>query len=197
MVEVDVTALQQRRDADRPQAERDDGLHLTLLPYFVRAVCQALRLHPALNARWEGDELRRYHAIHCGVAVAAEHGLVVPVIHDAQDLSVVGLAKRIEDLAQRARDRRLALADVEGGTFTVNNTGTFGSIVSKPIVNHPEVAIVTLERAVRRPVVVGDDAITIRSIAGVCLSFDHRALDGLEAGRFLATLRGFLEGAEA
>ena len=197
MVEADVTALQQRRDAERQRAEKEDGVHLTLLPYFIRAVCVALQRHPELNARWEGDELRRYRTINCGVAVAAEHGLVVPVIHDAQDLSVLGLARRIEDLAERARERRLTLADVQGGTFTVNNTGTFGSIASKPIVNHPEVAIVTLERVVRRPVVVGDDAIAIRSISGVCLSFDHRALDGLQVGSFLATLRGLLEGAGA
>ncbi|GAB4321051.1 MAG: branched-chain alpha-keto dehydrogenase complex dihydrolipoyllysine-residue (2-methylpropanoyl)transferase [Dehalococcoidia bacterium] len=192
MVEVDVTALIRRRDADRA-APATGELHLTLLPYFARAVCASLRAHPGLNARWEGDELRRYHAINLGIAVATGAGLVVPVIRDAHDLSIEGLAKAIADLAERARSRQLRVEDVEAGTFTVNNTGTFGSIASKPIVNYPEVAIVTLERAVPRPVVVEGDAIAVRSIANVCLSFDHRALDGHEAGAFLADLKERLE----
>lgn len=194
MVEVDVTALLQRRDRERAKAATGD-LHLTLLPYFARAVCGSLRAFPNLNARWAGDELRRYHAINLGIAVASDAGLVVPVIRDAQDLSVEGLAKAINELAGRARDRRLRVEDVEGGTITVNNTGSFGSIASKPIVNYPEVAIVTLERAVKKPVVVEGDAIAVRSIANVCLSFDHRALDGHEAGAFLAGLKERLEAA--
>ena len=192
MVEADVTALIRRRDADRA-APVGGELHLTLLPYFARAVCASLRAYPGLNARWDGDELRRYHAINLGIAVATDAGLVVPVVRDAHELSVEGLARAIADLAERARSRRLRVEDVEAGTFTVNNTGTFGSIASKPIVNYPEVAIVTLERAVPRPVVVGGDAIAVRSIANVCLSFDHRALDGHEAGAFLADLKERLE----
>ncbi len=191
MVEADVTRLVRRRDRDRGQFERT-GVKLTLLPYFVQSVCAALREAPALNARWEGEELRRYSALNLGIAVAAEQGLVVPVIHDAQELSLEGLAAHIADLAERARTRKLRVADIEGGTFTVNNTGAFGSIASKPIVNHPEVGIVTMERAVQRAVVV-EDAIAIRWMVNVCLSFDHRALDGLEAGRFLATLKAALE----
>lgn len=196
MVEADLTALIRRRDEDRAAAATA-GLHLTLLPYFARAVCEALRAFPGLNARWEGDELRRYHAINLGIAVASDTGLVVPVVHNAQDLSVEGLAKAIADLADRARSRRLRVDDIQGGTFTVNNTGAFGSIASKPIVNYPEVAIVTLERAVKRPVVVEGDAIAVRAMANVCLSFDHRALDGHEAGAFLADLKDRLEAASA
>ncbi|MGB4862827.1 MAG: 2-oxo acid dehydrogenase subunit E2, partial [Tepidiformaceae bacterium] len=146
-----------------------------------------------LNARWEDGELRRYRALNLSIAVATEHGLVTPVVKDAGDLSVAGLAKRIADLSQRAHTRKLRVEDIELGTFTVNNTGSFGSIASKPIVNVPQVAIVTMERVVKRPVVLADDAIAVRSMVNVCLSFDHRALDGYEAGGFLAALKGKLE----
>jgi 2-oxoisovalerate dehydrogenase E2 component (dihydrolipoyl transacylase) len=191
MVEADVTALVRRREAELPRYERA-GLRPTLFHYFIEAVCVALREVPILNARWEGGELIRYDVLNLGVAVAAEHGLVVPVLKDAGSLSLEGITRAVTDLAERARTRRLALADVEGGTFTVNNTGAFGSIASKPIVNPPEVGMVTFERAVQRPVVVGD-AIAIRWMANCCLSFDHRALDGLEAGRFLSRLKQALE----
>jgi 2-oxoisovalerate dehydrogenase E2 component (dihydrolipoyl transacylase) len=193
MVEADVTGLVRLRDREKEHLARVEGIDLTLLPYFTVAVCESLRDFPMLNARWEGEELRRYGRLDIGIAVAAEYGLVVPVIHDAGDLSVVGLARRITEVVQRAHARKLRIADVEGGTFTVNNTGSFGSIASKPIVNHPQVAIVTMERVVKRPVVVEGDAIAVRSMVNVCLSFDHRALDGLEAGGFLASLKRRLE----
>ena len=146
-----------------------------------------------LNSRWEGNELRRYRALNIAIAVATEHGLVTPVLKNAAELSVAGLAHRIADLVQRAHARKLRVEDVELGTFTVNNTGSFGSVVSKPIVNVPQVAVVTMERVVKRPVVIDGDAIAIRSMVNVCLSFDHRALDGLEAGEFLAALKAKLE----
>ena len=193
MVEVDVTGLVRLRERERARFEHEEGVPLTLLPYFTAAVCETLREFPMLNARWEGDELRRYHSLDIGLAVAAESGLVVPVIHDAGDLNIAGLARRIADLAERAHARRLRVEDIEGGTFTVNNTGAFGSIVSKPIVNPPQVGIVTMERAVKRAVVRDDDSIAVRWMMNVCLSFDHRALDGLEAGGFLAALKGRLE----
>ncbi len=193
MVEADVTALVALRTRERERFRQQEGVDLTLLPYFTAAVCEALREFPMLNARWEGDELRRYHDLDIGIAVASESGLVVPVIHGAGDLNVTGLAKRIADVAQRAHARKLRVEDVEGGTFTVNNTGAFGSITSKPIVNYPQVAIVTMERVVKRPVVLENDAIAVRSIVNVCLSFDHRAMDGLEAGGFLASLKRRLE----
>jgi 2-oxoisovalerate dehydrogenase E2 component (dihydrolipoyl transacylase) len=193
MVEADVTSLVALRASEKERFRRDEGVDLTLLPYFTEAVCQALREFPMLNARWEGDELRRYHSLDIGIAVASESGLVVPVIHDAGDLSVAGLAKHIADVAQRAHARKLRVEDIEGGTFTVNNTGAFGSITSKPIVNYPQVAIVTMERVVKRPVVLENDAIAVRSMLNVCLSFDHRAMDGLEAGGFLASLKRRLE----
>ena len=193
MVEADVTALVRLRGQQRAEFRQREGADLTLLPYFAVAVCETLRDFPMLNARWEGDELRRYHGVDLGIAVAAETGLIVPVIHDAGDLNLGGMARRIADIVDRARARKLRIEDIEGGTFTVNNTGSFGSIASKPIVNYPQAAIVTLERAVKRPVVVEGDAIAIRSMVNLCLSFDHRAMDGLEAGGFLAALKQRME----
>ncbi|MGE0601340.1 MAG: dihydrolipoamide acetyltransferase family protein [Dehalococcoidia bacterium] len=195
MVECDVTGLVAKRNREKEQFKRAEGVDLTLLPYFTAAVCEALREFPMLNARWENDELRQYRALNVAIAVATEHGLVTPVIKDAGDLSVAGLAKRIADVSQRAHSRKLRVEDVELGTFTVNNTGSFGSVASKPIVNVPQVGIVTMERVVKRPVVLADDAIGVRSMVNVCLSFDHRALDGYEAGGFLAALKEKLEGA--
>ena len=193
MVEADVTGLVALREREKARFQLQEGVELTLLPYFTAAVCETLRDFPNLNARWEGEELRQYDSIDIGIAVASENGLVVPVLHGAADLSVAGLAKRIADLVQRAHARKLRIEDIEGGTFTVNNTGSFGSIASKPIVNYPQVAIVTMERAVKRPVVVANDAIAVRSMMNVCLSFDHRAMDGLDAGGFLAALKRRLE----
>jgi 2-oxoisovalerate dehydrogenase E2 component (dihydrolipoyl transacylase) len=193
MVEADVTNLVHLREREKVLFAREEGIDLTLLPYFAATVCETLREFPILNSGWEGDELRRYRAQNLGIAIATERGLVVPVVHDAGDLSVTGLAKRIADLVQRAHARKLRVEDIEGGTFTVNNTGAFGSIASKPIVNYPQVAIVSMERVVKRPVVVENDAIAVRSIMNVCLSFDHRAMDGVEAGGFLASLKRRLE----
>lgn len=192
MVEIDATALEAARARERARFEAAGG-KLTLLPFFTLAVCETLAEHPALNARWEDGELRRYSALNIGIAVAAETGLVVPVIHNAGELSATGLANRINDLAERAHSRSLRIEDIEGGTFTVNNTGSFGSISSKPIVNFPQVAIVTMERVVKRPIVVDGDAIAIRPMFNACLSFDHRAMDGLEAGQFLADLKQRVE----
>ncbi len=193
MVEADVSGLATLREREKERFARELGIELTMLPYFTAAVCEAIGEFPILNSRWEDGELRRYRALHIGVAVATDHGLVVPVVHNAGDMNVAGLAKAIADLARRAHERRLRVEDVEGGTFTVNNTGAFGSIASKPLVNYPQVAIVSMERVVKRPVVVGD-AIAIRPMVNVCLSFDHRVMDGLEAGGFLASLKRRLEG---
>ncbi len=177
MVEADVTGLVALRQKERETFARQEGVDLTLLPYFTAAVCESLREFPALNSRWEGEELRRFKALNIGIAIAAPAGLVVPVIHNAGDLSVAGLAKAIAALVERANGRKLRIEDIEGGTVTVNNTCSFGSIASKPIVNYPQVAIVTMERVVKRPVVVDGDAIAIRSMVNVCLSFDHRVAD--------------------
>lgn len=193
MVEADVSGLVRVRERERERVRQQEGVDLTLLPYFAVAVCETLREYPMLNARWEGGELRRYRSLNLGIAIAAESGLVVPVIHGAGDLGAVGMAKRIADLVDRARSRKLRIDDIEGGTFTVNNTGAFGSIASKPLVNYPQVAIVTMERVVKRAVVLDNEGIGVRSMVNVCLSFDHRAMDGLEAGHFLSALKLRLE----
>ena len=190
MVEADVTGLVALRERER---ERFTGVDLTYLPYFASTVAHTLTDFPELNARWHGDELRRYRRVNLGIAIATERGLVVPVVPNARDLSVAGLARRIDDLVGRAHAGKLRIEDIEEGTFTVNNTGAFGSIASNPIVNHPQIAIVTMERVVRRPVVVEGDAIAIRAMMNLALSFDHRALDGAEAGAFLAALKERLE----
>ncbi len=190
MVEADVSGLVALRERER---ERFTGIDLTYLPYFASTVAHTLTDFPTLNARWHGEELRQYRRVNLGIAIATERGLVVPVVPNARDLSVAGLARRIDDLISRAHGGRLTLADMEAGTFTVNNTGAFGSIASKPIVNYPQVGIVTMERIVRRPTVVEGDAIAIRAVMNVALSFDHRALDGAEAGAFLAAVKDRLE----
>lgn len=190
MVEADVSGLVDLRARER---ERFAGVDLTYLPYFASTVAHTLTDFPELNARWHGDELRRYRRVNLGIAIATERGLVVPVVPNARDLSVAGLARRIDDLVARAHAGKLRIEDMEAGTFTVNNTGAFGSIASKPIVNHPQIGIVTMERVVRRPLVVEGDAIAIRSVMNVALSFDHRAIDGAEAGGFLAALKERLE----
>jgi 2-oxoisovalerate dehydrogenase E2 component (dihydrolipoyl transacylase) len=197
MVEVDATGLVAEVERSRTNADTTgavEGSGHTMLVLFTSAVCRALRQHPRLNARWEGNELRRFHAFNISIAVATEHGLMVPVVSDAGDLRIADLATKIDEAVRRARERRLRIDDVSRGTFTVNNTGAFGSIASQPIVNYPQVAIVTMERAMRRPVVLEDGRIEARWMMNVCLSFDHRALDGADVGAFLATLKGEIEG---
>jgi pyruvate/2-oxoglutarate dehydrogenase complex dihydrolipoamide acyltransferase (E2) component len=179
-------------DMSRVEAERQ-RLGLTALPFVARATVQTLREFPALNATLDGDEYSRSDAVHLGIAVSlGEEGLIVPVIRDAQDLSTEGLAARIKDLARRARSNQLQPDEVRGGTFTITNPGGYGSILATPVINQPQVAILDTEATVKRPVVI-DDAIAIRPMAYFCMSWDHRALDGAEAARFLAALRAKLE----
>jgi pyruvate/2-oxoglutarate dehydrogenase complex dihydrolipoamide acyltransferase (E2) component len=177
-------------------ARRRSGF--TYLPYIARATIETLRELPALNATLEGDNLTTYDAVHLGIAVSlGEGGLIVPVIHDAQDLSVEGLASRIKDLAGRARANQLQPDEVRGGTFTITNPGGYGSIMATPVINQPQVAILDTEAVVKRPVVVtdelGNDSIAIRPMTFLCMSWDHRALDGALAAQFLANLRKKLE----
>jgi pyruvate/2-oxoglutarate dehydrogenase complex dihydrolipoamide acyltransferase (E2) component len=171
---------------------------LTWLPYIARATIETLREFPALNATLEGETLTQYDAVHLGIAVSlGDGGLIVPVIRDAQDLSVEGLAKRIKELARAARDNRLSPDDVRGGTFTITNPGGYGSIMATPVINQPQVAILDTEAVVKRPVVLtdelGNDSIAIRHMTYLCMSWDHRALDGALAAQFLAALRANLE----
>ena len=192
MVEVDVSGLVARRAAVRSDFEQREGVDLTYLPFIIRVVAESLRENPTLNAAWGGDKIVLKRRINLGIAVAAPTGLIVPVIHDADRLSIVGLAHALRDLTQRARQNRLTLEDVQQGTFTLNNTGALGSTVSQPIINHPQAAILTTEAIQKRPVVI-NDAIAIRAMMNLCMSFDHRINDGAEASGFLQSVKGRLE----
>lgn len=193
VVEVDVTALAQWRESIKEDFRRSKGADLTFLPFAVKATAESLREHPVLNASWSDEGIVLKREINIGVAVATDEGLIVPVIRRTDGKGIATLVIELADLAGRARARKLTIADVEGGTFTIDNTGAFGSVLSRPIINQPQAAILTLEAVVKRPVVV-DEAIAIRSMVNLCLSFDHRILDGAEAGRFLASVASRLEG---
>ncbi len=188
MVECDMSAVERRRAL----------IGTTALPIVARCVVEALREFPLLNAWLEGDSFTQHDGVHLGIAVSlGDDGLIVPVIRDAQDLSDEGLARRVRDLAGRARDGDLRPDDVRGGTFTITNPGQFGAIAATPIINQPQVAILDLEAIVKRPVVVtgadGEDAIAIRPMTILCMSWDHRALDGAYAARFLSAVRRRVE----
>ena len=192
MIEVDLTGLVNLRNQVRAGFQEKQGVDLTFLPFVIKAVVESLKEHPTLNASWGGDKIILKKRVNIGIAVAAPVGLVVPVIHDADRLSVAGLAAESRDLTLRARTNKLDIKDVEDGTFTLNNTGSLGSIVSQPIINHPQAAILTTEAIQKRPV-VRDDAIAIRSMMNLCISFDHRINDGAESGGFLLAVKTRLE----
>ena len=192
MVEVDVNSLVKFREAVKAEFQQREGIGLTYLPFVIKAVVESLKEHPMLNSSWGGDKIILNRKIHVGIAVAAAEGLVVPVIHNADTLSIARLAKSAGDLTARAREGKLILEDVQGGTFTVNNTGALGSIVSQPIINHPQAAILTTEAIQKRPVIV-QDAIAIRHMINICLSFDHRIVDGALSGAFLQSVKRRLE----
>lgn len=193
MIEVDVTRLVALREGMKEEFRRREGVDLTYVPFFIKAVVESLKEFPHLNASWQDDRIVVKKRIHVGVAVGLEDGLVVPVLRDADRLSIAGIARALADLVNRARAGKLTLEDVQGATITVNNTGAFGSVASYPIISPPQAAIITMEAIVRRPAVIGD-AIGIRSMMNVCLSFDHRVTDGLYVGRFLQSVRRRLEG---
>jgi pyruvate/2-oxoglutarate dehydrogenase complex dihydrolipoamide acyltransferase (E2) component len=180
-------------EADMSRVEEARG-RMSYLPFVARATIAALRELPMLNAALEGDRITVHEEVHLGIAVSlGDEGLIVPVVHDAHELSHEGLAARIKDLAARARSRELSPEEVQGGTFTITNPGAFGALLATPIINQPQVAILDLEAVVRRPVVVGGDSIAIRPMTYLCMSWDHRALDGALAARFLSSVRRHLE----
>jgi 2-oxoisovalerate dehydrogenase E2 component (dihydrolipoyl transacylase) len=193
MVEVDVTGLVACRAAHRDAFERDHGISLTYLPFASQVITQALTTNPILNGRWTEDSISLNANVNLGIAVSTDGGLMVPVVHGADSLSVTELALRMHQLAVAARSGSLKLDDVQGGTFTLDNTGALGSVVSVPIINYPQSAIVTTEVIAKRPVVGAGDTIVVRSMMNVCMSFDHRVCDGAEAGRFLADVKAGFE----
>ena len=193
MVEVDVSGLVALRKATRDEFRAENGYPLTYLAFAVSAASAALRAHPMVNSSWDEGEIVARGRVNVGIAVAATSGLIVPVIQDADRKSVAGLAVEIGRLSESARSGSLAPEQVMGGTFTVNNTGALGSVVSGPIIVPDQAAILTTEAVVKRPVVIGEDAISVRSIMNMCISFDHRLLDGSDVGAFLQSVRGSIE----
>ena len=192
VMEVDMTGAVAWRTARKEEFRRREGVDLTYLSLVMKSVTLALRDHPRLNAVWDEERIIHRKSINIGVAVALEDGLVVPVIRNADRFSVAGLAIALAEAAEKARSGGFAPDDLAGGTFTLNNPGTFGSLVSTPILVQPQVAILSTEAIIKRPVVV-DDMIGIRSMMNLSLSIDHRALDGLAAARFLQQVRAWLE----
>jgi 2-oxoisovalerate dehydrogenase E2 component (dihydrolipoyl transacylase) len=196
VTEVDMTSLFRWRESNKHQFRARNGFDLTYVTFVIHAVLTGLRAFPLLNSSWGGDAIVLKKHLNIGVAVGLDDGLLVPVIHDADELSLVGIARAVADLADRARRGKLTVRELQGGTFTVNNTGAFGSIVSTPVINQPQAAILSMEAIVKRPMVIAD-AIAIRSMMNICLSFDHRIVDGLMAGRFNQTVKAALEQAVA
>ena len=195
IVEVDFSAVAVRR-AELKESYTRRGVPLTYLAFVARAVVEALEEYPILNSSVEGDEIVFHDDVNLGIAVALDSGLIVPVIPRAQRLSLEGMAAAIAETAGRARDRKLTPDEVQGGTFTITNPGQFGAVLATPIINQPQVAILDLEAIVKRPMVVeseGQDAIAIRPMAYLPLSWDHRALDGADAARFLGAVKEKLE----
>jgi 2-oxoisovalerate dehydrogenase E2 component (dihydrolipoyl transacylase) len=193
VVESDVTGLVALRNAQKEGFRQRHGIDLTYLPFMAHAVAQSLLEHPYLNASWAEDKIILRKRVNLGIAVATDRGLLVPVIRDSDRLSVTGLAQAMNDLGERTRNNKLQLDDVQGGTFTLDNTGAFGTIISMPIINQGQAAIITMEAITKRPTVVADNAIAVRSIVATCLSFDHRILDGHQAGAFLQSVKKRLE----
>jgi 2-oxoisovalerate dehydrogenase E2 component (dihydrolipoyl transacylase) len=193
MVEVDVTNLWTWRTREKDAFERENGVKLTLLPFFIRAVVGSLAQFPLMNASFSDEGIKVHKEINVGIAVALPDNLILPVIRNADKLSVKGLAVAAGALIEKARKGQLGADDLAGGTFTVNNTGANGSIMSAPILPNGQAGIITMEAMVRRPVVRDDDAIAIRSMMNVCLSLDHRVVDGGIASGFLSDVKKRLE----
>ncbi len=198
VVEVDVTKIARLRERSKESFEAREGVKLSFLPFFAVAVCEALKQHPVLNSSVEGDQITYHGTEHLGIAVDTERGLLVPVISNAGDLNMGGIARKISDLAARTRDNKVTPDELGGGTFTLTNTGSRGALFDTPIINQPQVAILGLGAIVKRPMVVrgedGGETIAIRSMVYLGLSYDHRVVDGADAARFLVTLKERLEG---
>lgn len=195
--EVDMTAVEALRIRHRDRFQAENGVKLSITAFIARAVVDALRAYPIVNASVDGTSIVYKRDINLGIAVALDWGLIVPVIKNAEEKNLVGLARAIADLAGRARDKKLSPDEVQGGTFTITNPGVFGSLFGTPIINQPQVAILGVGAIVKRPMVVtspdGGDSIAIRSMAYLNLSFDHRLLDGALADTFLSHVKRSLE----
>jgi 2-oxoglutarate dehydrogenase E2 component (dihydrolipoamide succinyltransferase) len=190
--EIDMSAVMSLRERLRERVEKEQGVKLTFMPFFVKAACMALQRFPALNAQVDGDAILYRHYVHMGIAVASEEGLVVPNIRDADSKTMVQISRDITDVAKRARDRKLTMDDLTGGTFTITNGGVFGSLVSTPIINFPQVGILGLHKIQDRPVVI-DGRVEVRPMMYVALSYDHRIVDGQQSVLFLVRVKELME----
>jgi 2-oxoisovalerate dehydrogenase E2 component (dihydrolipoyl transacylase) len=197
MMEIDWTNVAKFRESVRESFKAREGYELTYLPFAIKAVTIALRRHPNVNARWTDQGILKVKAINLGIAISlGDDGLVVPVIKNADDLSITGIARAVRDLATRAKTKKLAIPDFEGGTFTVNNGGTLGTYLSYPIVNPGQAAIMTTEAIGKRVVALDDDSIGIRTMGNVVMSFDHRVMDGATAAAFLRDVKAWIQGVD-
>jgi 2-oxoglutarate dehydrogenase E2 component (dihydrolipoamide succinyltransferase) len=200
-IEVDLTRVARLRAEAGPGFKAREGFSLTWMPFVSKSLTQALLRFPMLNSTWNGDgTITQKRYVNLGIAVALENGLIVPVVKSAETMNVVGLARAVRDVAERARNKKLTPDDVQGGTFTITNPGGFGSILSVPIINRGQAAIMAFDAVVKRPLVVtgddGEDAIAIRQVSNISISWDHRIIDGAEAAKFLAYLKELLEEAD-
>jgi 2-oxoglutarate dehydrogenase E2 component (dihydrolipoamide succinyltransferase) len=197
VVEVDVTKIARLRAKAKSEFEQREGTKLSFLPFFALAAVEALKAHPTVNSSVEGTEVTYHGTENLGIAVDTERGLLVPVIKDAGDLNIAGLARKIADLAERTRTNKIGPDELGGGTFTLTNTGSRGALFDTPIINQPNVAILGTGAVVKRPVVVSDgeggETIAVRSMVYLALSYDHRVVDGADAARFLTTMKNRLE----
>lgn len=192
MIEVDATNMVAYRNSIKNEFKQKEGFNLTFFAFFVKAVAQALKEFPQINSMWAGDKIIQKKDINISIAVATEDALFVPVIKNADEKSIKGIAREITELATKVRAGKLSADDMQGGTFTVNNTGSFGSIQSMGIINYPQAAILQVESIVQRPVII-NGMIAVRDMVNLCMSLDHRVLDGLIAGRFLARVKEIIE----
>jgi 2-oxoisovalerate dehydrogenase E2 component (dihydrolipoyl transacylase) len=193
MIEVDATNLVEYRNSLKDEFKQKEGFNLTFFAFFVKAVAQALKEFPQINSMWAGDKIIQKKDINISIAVATDDALYVPVIKHADEKTIKGIAREISELAVKVRTNKLRSEDMQGGTFTVNNTGSFGSVQSMGIINYPQAAILQVESIVKRPVVMHNGMIAVRDMVNLCMSLDHRVLDGLVCGRFLQRVKEILE----
>jgi 2-oxoisovalerate dehydrogenase E2 component (dihydrolipoyl transacylase) len=192
MMEVDVTNLVTIRNANKDQFKKSHGITLTYLPFFMKALVDSLIDNMNFNTEWSNNKIINHKTINLGIAVASKTGLVVPVVPKAAELNIIDFSIATNTLISKANTNKLAMHDIQNGTFTLNNTGALGSIMSKPLINPPEAGIITTESIQQKPVVI-NNGIAIRAIMNICLSFDHRINDGYEASKFLASIKNNLQ----
>ena len=192
MIEVDVTNLVAYRNAEKANFRAEEGYNLSYFAFFLNAVAKALKKFPELNSSWQGDKIVQHKDINLSIAVGNETELYVPVIHNVDEKSIKGIAKEVHGLAQKAKHSKLTQEDMKGGTFTVNNTGTFGSVQSMGVINYPQAAILQVESIVKKPVII-NDMFAARDMVNLCLSLDHRILDGVICGKFMSHVKNILE----